>query len=113
MTYYTTTAVDTALAGAEIEDEWGDLYSGWRTMYEANRGTTREVSFDGEQVTVTLADKYEEGENDGYGADVWLVVRVGDQFFRKGGYTSSYDGETFDGACTEVHAVTKIVTVYE
>jgi hypothetical protein len=105
--------VNAAISATEIEDKWGDPYGGWEALYNNNVGFSRDIDFDGEPVTVTVVAKAEESENAGYGEAVWVVVQVGDQFFKKAGYTSSYDSDQFDGACVEVSPREKTVIVYE
>ena len=113
MSNYTTRAVDRAIEATEIEDKWGDPEGGWRALYSRNLEFAKEFDIDGEPVLVTVADKAEESDNSGYGEAVWVVVKVGDQFFKKEGYTSSYDSDTFDGQCTEVFPHQKTVTCYK
>ena len=113
MSNYTTLAVNQAINATEGEDKWGDPYGGWELLYNSNLEFAKEVDFDEGPVLVTVVAKHEESGNSGYGEAVWVVVKVGDQFFKKEGYTSSYDSDTFDGRCTEVFPHQKTVTVYK
>lgn len=42
------------------------------------------------------------GEEGDWRADTFIVIRVGNQYFRKTGYYASHDGEYWDGPLTEV-----------
>jgi hypothetical protein len=50
-----------------------------------------------------------EGEGDQY----WVVVRIGDRYFRKPGWYASHDGGYLDGDLYEVTPETRTVVVYE
>ena len=113
MSNYLPGAVNTAINATETTDTWGDSYDGWTALYSRSLGFSQDVEFDEGPVLVTVAAKHEENENSGYGEAIWIVVKVGDQFFEKEGYTSSYDLDTFDGQCTEVFPHQKTVTYYK
>ena len=59
---------------------------------------------------VAFVDGYTGAE--GGGEDVWMVFKVGDQYFRTTGYYLSYDGTTWDGATEEVEPFEKTVIDY-
>jgi len=42
-----------------------------------------------------------------------MVIRIGDQLFRKEGYYASHYGYDWDGTFEEVEAKPKTITVYE
>lgn len=114
MSSYTAREVDRGISATEREDEWGDPEYGWDSFYRGNLGFSAEVEIavPDELVPVETVAQSEEGENSGYGESIWVVVKVGDQFFKKAGYTSSYDGNNFDGSCQEVRPVVREVTFY-
>lgn len=73
---------------------------------------------DGEPVKVTLMDRADESPyqmlDEVYGYDVWMVVQIGDQFFKKFGYWTSHEGRSWQGyKCVEVFPKTKTVEYYE
>lgn len=47
------------------------------------------------------------------GSEAWMVIRIGDQLFRKEGYYASHYGYDWDGTFEEVEAKPKTITVYE
>ena len=49
----------------------------------------------------------------GQGDSIWVVLRIGDQLFKKEGYYASHYGSDWDGDLTEVHEVQRLVTFYE
>lgn len=59
---------------------------------------------------VSFVDGYTGSE--GGGEDVWMVFKVGDQYFRTTGYYASYDGTTWDGGTEEVEPFEKTVIDY-
>jgi hypothetical protein len=72
---------------------------------------TAPVTLRGEDVQV----KFVAGETGGEGSaeDIWLVIKVGDQYFRKEGWYYSHDASHWDGDLREVHPEEKTITVYE
>ncbi len=75
---------------------------------------------DGYKTTVTLRCEPVEIEKvdgkppaEGGGENIFAVIKVGDQFFKKTGYYASHYGSEWDGDLTEVRPVEKTVTVYE
>lgn len=102
MTDYTAEEVDAAL---NEED-------GWEAFdYSEHTGATRSYSLRGEAVEFELQDgKY---STEGGGEDIWLVVRAGDQYFRKAGWYASHDGAYWDGDCREVKPVQRMTTFWE
>lgn len=57
-------------------------------------------------------------ETDSYGEyyqgddEIYVIFKVGDRYFKKFGYQSSYGGRTWDGGVIEVFPETKTVTVF-
>lgn len=85
----------------ENYDDYGDIWS--QFGYEK---TAMNVPVLGE---VTVEDSH---MGDGDGSEMWLVIRVGDQLFRKTGRYSSWGESGFDGTLYEVEPYTKSVTFY-
>ena len=102
MTDYTAVEVDTAL-----RDE-----GGWQDFdYSEQAGLKRLYTLRGEEAEFTLQDgKY---STQGGGEDIWLVVRAGDQYFKKAGWYASHDGAYWDGDCSEVKPVQRMTTFWE
>lgn len=59
---------------------------------------------------VQLVSTYTGGE--GGGEDAELIFKIGDRYFRKGGYYASHDGTYWDGDFSEVRPEPKTITVY-
>ncbi len=53
------------------------------------------------------------GEEGDWNTSTFVIVRIGDQLFRKHGHYASHDGEYWEGALEEVEPVEKAITVYE
>jgi hypothetical protein len=53
------------------------------------------------------------GEEGDWSVETYIVVKIGDRYFKKTGHYASHDGEYWDGPVTEVKKVTKTVEVYE
>jgi hypothetical protein len=97
VTDYTAEEVDTAF---ENGDGWG----------EAKWSSKGEVTLRDETVAYENVANY---GGEGQGDDIWVVVKIGDQLFRKDGYYASHYGSDWDGYCREVKAKEETVTVYE
>ena len=113
MSNYTAREVNQAVAATSSEESWGDYIDGWDSFYQHNVGFSKELQFDEGPVIAEVAAKCTESDNSGYGEKIWIVLKVGDQYFRKSGYTSSYDSESWDGDCREVEPKQKTITVFE
>jgi hypothetical protein len=64
--------------------------------------------------TVTLVE-YKDGKMpaEGGGEEIWVVVKIGNQYFRKDGYYMSHDSAYWDGDLHEVAPEVRSVTFYE
>ena len=71
-----------------------------------------EVTIDGETYPVELIEEYT-GEEGDYSAETFVIVKVGEQTFRKTGHYRSHYGNDWDGPFTEVQPVEKKVTAWE
>ena len=102
MTDYTAEEVDTVLRD---EDGWADFdgieQPGYKQSYPLR----------GEAVEFELQDGKYSAEGDG--EDIWLVVRAGDQYFKKAGWYASHDGAYWDGDCSEVKPVQRMTVFWE
>lgn len=69
------------------------------------------ISIEGTDVPV----KFVEGETGGEGSGeyCYVILRVGEQYFRKEGYYSSYNGTDWDGDFDEVEPYQKTITDYK
>jgi hypothetical protein len=88
-----------------------DDFDGWGEIKWTNTGDVAlTVTLNGESVDVTKVADY---GGEGQGDEIWVVVQVGDQLFRKDGYYASHYGSDWDGDFDEVFAHEKTITVYE
>lgn len=89
---------------AAVEGYDGGYYDGpWQDLYP---NSSVEVGL------YTLEYVEKEGGYEGGGEELWVVFKVGDQYFRKSGYYASYDGSTWDGALEEVEPYVEPKTLY-
>lgn len=105
MSDYTTAEVDQAIERAESGSEfpwWDELPS---------------PAIIAKYVTLNLRDEdvpVEVVTNcDGQGEDVYSVIKVGDQLFRKRGQFSSHWGTEWNGLFEEVESYKELVTFYK
>lgn len=68
------------------------------------------LNIDGEEVKLSLVESDPGGE--GHGEYVFLVIKVGDQLFRKEGFYASHHGTDWDGDFSEVEPKEVTVTKY-
>lgn len=121
MTDYTPQEIEDALVVVEEASEEAasqgnyELPSGsWQEIGDGYGGVPKEgitLKLRGEDVTLT----YEGGKQprEGGGEQVYAVVKVGDQYFRKPGYYMSHDGSYWDGTLFEVEPSVQTVTDYQ
>lgn len=64
---------------------------------------------DGESYEFEVVDTQNDGE---WGYETYVVMRVGNQYFRKSGYYESHYGNDWDGDFEEVEEAEKKVTVW-
>lgn len=102
MSDYTTAEILAAIGDGD------DGYTDSGSWYELEDAET--IILRGETVAVTHPAQF---GGEGQGDDIWFVIGIGDQFFRKSGYYASHYGTDWDGAFEEVRPVEKTVTVYE
>lgn len=101
-------ALDARFDG-DIEDE--SCLESWDELDWILRDGTREtLTVNGEKYDLELVEADTGGE--GHGEYVFVVVKVGDQLFRKEGYYASHYGTDWDGDFEEVEAYEKTVTDY-
>lgn len=89
------------------DDESYDLF--WEIDYRWE--TEQVITIDGIDYRALYIEGEEAGEGS-YSADVYKVVRIGEQYFRIDGHYQSYDGSDW-GNWYEVHGVIKPVTFWE
>lgn len=92
--------IEAAVEAHEFSDDFWPEF-GW-----ASRGEKENLPGLGEIVVVDRRD------DPGDGQEMWIVFSLGDQFFRKTGYYSSWDGSSWDGALVEVEPYVEPVTFY-
>ena len=95
------------------------LSDNWNQMFEEGAGSKHEVvpvttgnEAEVLEVSGRPRDKYGEAYQDD--DECYIIFRVGDRFFKKTGYESSYGDEerSWNGPVTEVFGETKTVTVF-
>jgi len=89
----------------------------WGTLLEAEEGTTFPVTVNNEVVNATLVFSEDKADED-YDQNLTVVVKIGDQLWRKTGWgnvgSHCYgDYEPSWGSLAEVVATPKYVTIYE
>jgi hypothetical protein len=104
MTHYTFGQVERAIEHNPDFDGWDEA------EYAADGTVVLSISVDGETLPVTKVDGF---GGEGKGEDIWVVVQVGDQLFRKNGYYASHYGTDWDGSFDEVRSFTQEVIAYE
>jgi hypothetical protein len=90
--------------------------SGWDGLSYGHDAPDNKVTLtlqDGSGDTFELEVVEAEPGGEGHGEEVWIVVKVGDQLFKKDGYYASHYGTDWDGSFREVKAQQKYVTVYQ
>jgi len=91
----------------QIEEAVGETDGGWGEIKYEDKGT---LVIDGVTVPFVTADEF---GGEGHGDEAWVVIKVGNQLFRKEGYYASHYGYDWDGDVQEVKPVEKTITVYE
>ena len=93
-------------------------YTDWTTLLSAGPGTAFPVILDGEPVTATVVEVNDREDSDNE-RNIHVVIKLGDQYFKKSGWgdSSSYcygDGsDSWESGLTEVRPVEKAVVYYE
>lgn len=112
MSDYTPAEILEGLRNAN-EGGWTDIYwdeLGWSLHRRDN--APGGIYLRNELVDVTIVDIVSGGEGD-YDIGTYVIIGVGDQYFKKTGHYMSHYGDDWDGPFTEVHPVEKTVLVYE
>ena len=104
MTDFSARQVETAIEAHEEFGNWSEV------KYASKDSVVFDVEIDGIDWPVTKVDGF---GGEGQGDEIWVVVSVGTQTFRKEGYYDSHHGSDWDGEFEEVRGVEKTVTVYE
>ena len=90
-------------------NNWDHLSAG-RSIQVAPLNETVQAEY------VSFKDRDKDSYGDYYQGDdtVYVIFKVGDRFFKKIGYKSSYSEQmTWDGECIEVFPKTKTIQVFE
>lgn len=101
MSKFTARQVEDALKDGE-ELDWYNL--AWEDYDQET------LNIEGEEVKFSLVESDPGGE--GHGEYVFLVIKVGDQLFRKEGFYASHHGTDWDGDFSEVEPKEVTVTKY-
>lgn len=88
-----------------------EITKAFRALDFEYMGDEETVILRGEIVKVSRVASEPAGE--GYGEEVWIVIKAGDQFFKQTGYFYSHSGYGWDGDLTEVQPVEKTFTFYD
>lgn len=119
MSTYTAEQVEQAIESANEDEGWYDAeywtpagtYPNWRGEPVEQEDKRLKIDIDGTTEYVEYVDGKLPAE--GGGEEVWVVVKVGDQLFRKDGYYASHYGTDWDGNFYTVTAQVREVTFYE
>ena len=119
MSDYTAPDVEAAIKRAmgTEDSSWGEVEN-WRPAPQRNwKGEVYSeedlrlvLDIDGQKEYAEFIDG--KMPREGGGEDVWIIVGVGTQLFRKYGYYASHYGTDWDGSFEEVTPVEKVITVY-
>lgn len=119
MTNYTAHAIEAAIEidpefdGWSMADEWRPAgeYERWSGGVYNREDSRLKLDIDG----ITEYAEYVDGKmpEEGGGEQIYVVIKVGTQYFRKDGYYLSHDGSYWDGDVVEVRPIEKTITVYE
>lgn len=105
MTKLAASDVEAAIEALEdIDGYWGELEWALRDR------DTLEVN--GESYPISIVSEEHGGEGS-WDTETFIVVRVGDQLFRKTGHYRSHYGDDWDGPFREVEAVQRLVDDYK
>lgn len=113
MTDYTPDEIEEALdaLSEDAEDNEESEFYGenmWGMIYDGDGPDT--LSLRGEDIPLEHVARY---GGEGQGDEFWVVIKLGDQLFKKDGWYASHDGGYLDGDLREVHVVERTVTFYE
>lgn len=86
--------------------------SEWFHWDELEYNVPEALEIDGVTYPVELLNS-QTGEEGDYEIGTYIVIKVGDQTFRKTGYYQSHVGNDWDGPFREVVPVEKYITVWE
>jgi hypothetical protein len=97
--------------GCIYEEQVDNEEIGWHPIGYAGPGEVFSLVVAGTAEKLTVIDGESGGE--GSGESIWVVFRVGSQYFRKSGYYASYDGSNWDGDVQEVTRRQLTVSTWE
>ncbi len=101
-------AIIAELSKEENIDRYGDPLN-WRDWW-SDPNTPIRIKLDDGSYDVHIEDQYM-GEGDG--VLTFVIVKIGDQFFKQEGYYTSYDGNDWEGDFREVAAYEEIRRVWK
>lgn len=89
------------------DDEWSN---GWWLMWNQEIDKIEDPVLGTIERVANKKFPFDQYETDG--APIFVVVKVGDQYFQKEGVYASWDGTNMDGECVEVEPVEVPLTFY-
>lgn len=89
-------------------DGWDKLYAGVSAEVVPTSGGVMAKPVHVHNRPTDSFGEYFEGEG-----EIFVIFKVGDKYYRKNGYESSYGDRTWDGDVVEVHPKTKTIQVWE
>lgn len=104
MSDYTVAEIDAAV---DEDDNYG---SGWYGLFY-NDFSSNTLNLRGEEVPFEVVES-EDGGDAEWQYEVYAVIKVGDQYFKRSGVYYSHEGVEMDGGTTEVVRGTKVVEVW-
>lgn len=103
--------VEDAIRNRFSQGYYGDYF--WETFAYGNTGDTEgSVWIDGTEYDV-VNEASKTGSEGDWQTEIYVVVKVGEQYFRKSGHYASHDGTYWDGRFEEVKPQEKPVTVWD
>jgi hypothetical protein len=106
MSDYTAAEIDVAL-----QENEGDNYGEpWSALFYYDY-SSETLPLRGEEVPFELVESYDGGDRE-WEYEVYAVIKVGDQYFKREGVYRSHEGVTLDSATREVVEATKTVKVW-
>lgn len=93
----------------ECLESWDEL--DWMLNSRYSRDVNKTLTVNGQTYDLSIVESDTGGE--GHGEYVYVIIKVGEQLFKKEGAYFSHYGTDWDGPFVEVEPVEKTVTVYE
>lgn len=95
-----------------VSNDWDELFDGG--VGSTHKVTPLSTTVDCEVLEIHARPRDRWGEAEQGEDECYIIFRVGDRFFKKTGFESSYDEDrSWNGDVTEVFGSTKTITIFE